>query len=52
MEGRLTGKITKGSLNWGRIFASYMIIFEASPEFKDTRAKGSLEGVIVRDCTK
>jgi hypothetical protein len=50
MEGRLTGKITKGSLNWGRIFASYMVLFEASTEFKDTPAKGSLEGVIVRDC--
>jgi hypothetical protein len=50
MEGRLTGKITKGPLIWGRIFASYMILFEPSTEFNDTMAKGTLEGIIVRDC--
>ena len=51
MEGRLAGNITKGSLNWGRIFASYMIIFEHSIDFRDTMAKGTLEGIIVRDCS-
>lgn len=51
MEGRLVGKITKGSLVGSRIFASYMIRFEHSPEFNDTIAAGTLEGIIVSDCT-
>lgn len=50
MEGRLIANITKGPLAGGRIFASYMIFFEYSTEFKDTVALGNLEGVIVRDC--
>ena len=50
MEGRLIGKITKGPLIGSRIFASYMIRFEHSPEFNDTLAGGTLEGVIVSDC--
>lgn len=50
MEGRLTGKIRKGSLNWGRIFASYLIQFEPSTEFDTTPTKGRVEGIIVRDC--
>jgi hypothetical protein len=51
MEGRLVGNITKGPLSGGRIFASYMIIFEHSTEFIDTVALGHVEGIVVRDCT-
>ena len=38
MDGRLIANITKGPLVGGRIFASYMIFFEHSIEFKDTVA--------------
>lgn len=51
MEGRLVGKITRGTLNGGRIFASYVIRFKHSKEFTDTSGQGELEGIIVRDCT-
>ena len=51
MEGRLVGDVTKGPLKGGRIFASYMIFFEHSPEFTNTIANGELEGILVRDCT-
>jgi hypothetical protein len=51
MEGSLIANITKGPLAGGRIFASYMIFFEHSTEFKDSVALGNLEGIIVRDCT-
>lgn len=51
MEGRLVGSIKKGPLLGSRIFASYMIFFEHSPEFTDTIANGELEGIIVSDCT-
>ena len=52
MEGRLVGEITKGPLEGGRIFSSYMIFFEHSIEFNDTVALGNLEGIIVRECIK
>lgn len=51
MEGRLVGSVKRGPLKGSRIFASYMIFFEHSPEFTDTIANGELEGILVRDCT-
>jgi hypothetical protein len=51
MEGRLVGKITRGTLKGGRIYASYVIRFNHSKEFTDTTGQGELEGIIVRDCT-
>gem|GEM_PF-4826006 len=50
MEGRLVRNIKKGLLTGSRIFASYMIFFEHSPEFTDTIANGEVEGVIISDC--
>jgi hypothetical protein len=51
MEGRLVGQIIKGPLLGSTIYASYAIQFEHSKKFNDTPAVGTLEGIILSECT-
>ena len=51
MEGRLDAVVVRGEHQGCRLLATYMVGFDQSADAADTKAQGTLEGVLICSCT-